>query len=68
MQVQKPDLLLITDYNSGLQCLACCFGVAATRATKMVLVTVSSTLGYLTYINKIMFTYNYIYDIVILLH
>ena len=37
-------------------------GVAATRATKMVLVTVSSTLGYLTYIKKI-FTYNYIYVI-----
>ena len=32
-------------------------GVAARRATKMVLVTVSSTLVYLTYIKKIRFTY-----------
>ena len=37
--------------------------MAAMRATKMVLVTISSTLGYLTYIKKIIFSYNYIYVI-----
>ena len=37
--------------------------VAAKRAAKMVLVTVSLTLGYLTYIKKCIFTYNYIYVI-----